>query len=422
MQNTFFSVLWNNPRGQWALILAGAGGASFLIGTAGLLQGPTSDATFYLYAGVFVFLAGALLAWVTWRAEAGGARLTHAAPVSRGQIVKIKKDWLSDAYVLRFNFKDAVGRSYRGRKILSQQEAFMWREGEEGGVRYDARNPKVNVWIGRGVALDTEGDSATAPATIIEVTPQHYEDGSDLTVRYRYRDHVGESHEDEFIDDEGAPYRVGDAGTVEFDPQQPELSTWLGKTGVASGHDEAAARSPIPRVTTLTLAPAAKPSTFRLMRHSKPIKNAMLILVYLFIAAVFLIVLMAATDPASPDDQFGVALYAAMFLGLVVWFVWSLWKGMREVSEWRGIIDRGRAAEGTVSLVEEKRQSLGRWTWKPGWVISYRYRDHTGQSHTGASGYLSRKEAQRWRSRDKCAIIYDPAQPWQSVWVGGHDA
>lgn len=41
-----------------------------------------------------------------------------------------------------------------------------------------------------------------------------------------------------------------------------------------------------------------------------------------------------------------------------------------------------------------------------------------GKSHTGESGYLSRREAHRWRSRDKCVVVYDPALPSKSVWIG----
>ena len=209
---------------------------------------------------------------------------------------------------------------------------------------------------------------------------------------------------------------------VEFAPRHPGLNQWRGKTagaGVAARADIAAAKPTAPRAAAAPmLLRASRPSTMRLMKRCKPLKNAMLILVYILIAAVFLLLVVAFQDPSSTDDRMGVAIYSAILFGLVAWFVRSLWKGVREVKHWRRILNQGSTAEGTVALVEEKRQRLGRWTWKPGWVISYRYRDHAGRSHSGVSGYLSPKEAQRWRSRDQGIVVYDPAQPSNSVWIG----
>jgi len=386
---------------------------------ADLLNDPADEfARWTAYTGCLLFLAGAMLASVTWRREMRTHALARAAPGILGRVASVKKDWLSQTYVLYYSFKDAVGRAYRGKKFLSQQEAFTWREGEEGEVRYDPKDPKISSWIGRAVAFDAEGDSATAPATIIEVKKESAENGDEILVRYRYCDHLGETHEDQFIEDEGAHYKVGETGTVEFDPRYAGTSAWLGKSGAVAAPETAEAMTPTPRVVAPVLARAARPSTFQLIKRCKPFKNAMLILVYIFIAAVFLLLLVAFPEPSSTDYRAGVALYSVGLLGLVAWFALNVRKGVRQVKGWRRIADRGLAAEGTVNLVEEKRQSLGRWTWKPGWVISYRYHDHEGKPHTGESGYLSRRAADRWRSGDKCVVVYDPARPSNSVWIG----
>ena len=73
-KNTFFSILWNNPRGQWGVILVGCAVAMCFLGAVGLLQGPSRNSTSYLYLGGGLFFVGALLAWDTWHADAGGAR------------------------------------------------------------------------------------------------------------------------------------------------------------------------------------------------------------------------------------------------------------------------------------------------------------------------------------------------------------
>jgi hypothetical protein len=419
-KNTLFSPLWRNPRCRRGLFIAGLGILFFFLGGADLLDDPADEfALWTVYVGGLFFLAGVALALIAWRREMRKHALSSAAPAGRGRVLSVKKDWLSRAYVLHYRFNDSGGRIHRGKKILSQQEAFTWREGEEGEIRYDSKDPKTSIWIGRAVEFEADGGSATAPAILIEVTPQKADGDKGTRVRYRYRDHLGETHEDQFIDDEGAPYAVGEAGIVAFDPRHPGLNQWLGKSDAVSalgGMVEAKSR-PQRAAAPLPIR-ASRPSTFRLAGRSKPLKNARLLLFYIFIAALFLLLLIAVEEPVSSrNDLLGFTLFSMLLLALVVWFVLSLRKGIREVKGWRRILDRGSAAGGTVSLVEEKHQSLGRWTWQPGWVSTYRYHDHEGKPHTG-DGYLSRREAQPWRSGDDCVVVYDPAQPSSSVWVG----
>ena len=223
-----------------------------------------------------------------------------------------------------------------------------------------------------------------------------------------------------FVENESTLYQAGDRGKVEFHLQHPGLNQWLGKTEDPSRDvgSSAAAVSPNAYNEVAHLDPKSVPSTLKLLRRSKSLWNASLISVYIVIMGFFLLLFAALKESPSRDDMIGLGLFALMLAALIIWFVRELVLGIREVKSWRRILTSGAPARGTVSLIEEKRQRLGRFTWTPGWIISYRYGDKSGRVHSGESGYLSRREAARWRTRDSCLIIYDPARPDASVWIG----
>jgi hypothetical protein len=50
---------------------------------------------------------------------------------------------------LRYRFSDSQGRTHEGSRTLSAEEAQHWQPGTTGRVRYDARNPRSHVWIGK---------------------------------------------------------------------------------------------------------------------------------------------------------------------------------------------------------------------------------------------------------------------------------
>jgi hypothetical protein len=161
-----FSSLWRNLRCRTGLFFACAGILFFFLGGKDLLKDPTDQfALSTIYIGCLFLVPGAVLALVTWRRELMALGLTSAATAIRGHVVSVKKDWLSQGYVLRYSFNDPMGGTYRGGKILSQQEAFTWREREEGVVRYDPNEPGISVWIARAVEFDAVDSSATAPAS-----------------------------------------------------------------------------------------------------------------------------------------------------------------------------------------------------------------------------------------------------------------
>jgi hypothetical protein len=391
----------------------------FFFGGKDFLHDPSDEfARWIVYIGALFALAGAVfLCLVSYQGKTARDLRTRAS-AARGRVTGVKRDWLSRGYALNYSFVDPIGRTYRGKKILSQQEAFTWRDGEEGEIRYDSHAPGKSVWIGRGIEFEPDESVATCVGMIIEVIERNLDGEKQSVVHYRYRDHLGEVDEDQFVETESALYNAGDRGRVEFHLRHPGLNQWLGKTedpGLA-GSDTAA--SPRGCGEAANLDPRSVPSTFPLLRRSKSLKSASLIFVYVLIAGFFLLLFAVAKENPSADDMIGLRLYALGFAALIVWFLRKLVLGIRDVKSWKHILRSGAPARGTVNLVEEKRQRLGRWTWTPGWIISYRYSDMNGRVNSGESAYLSGREAARWRTRDSCLIVYDPERPESSVWIG----
>jgi uncharacterized protein DUF3592 len=75
----------------------------------------------------------------------------------------------------------------------------------------------------------------------------------------------------------------------------------------------------------------------------------------------------------------------------------------------------GAVAEATVVEVEPTNISLNG---VPQWRIRYRYRDHRGQTHTGASNVMAPEEAQEWKAGDTGTVRFDARAPKKSIWVG----
>jgi hypothetical protein len=421
-KGAFFSSIWKNPRCRVGMGFAGVGILLFFLGGQDLLKDPLDEfARWVMYIGFVFFLPGALIVMGVWRSGKTALALADKGIIVRALITDVKKDWLSRGYALRYRFNDAMGRTYSGKKFLPQQEAFTWREGEESEVRFDPNDPTRSVWIGRAVEFDAEGSSVTVPATVIEVTGQNAERDEKVVVRYRYRNHLGQIHEGGFIEDKGVVYKAGDTGEVECYLRHPDVSRWLGKSDHAIASGDMAETASFGRAWSEApiFVPASLPSAFKLVRRSKSLKTARLTFFYFCLFGVFLFTLAVFKESPDKDDQIGFTLYSLLVAGVFVFFVKHLWAGIREVREWQRIASRGSAAEGTVVLVEQVRKNLRRgWTWSPGWVVSYRYRDDKGMVHTGDSGYLSRKEAAKWRFRDKCVILCDSEHPEKSVWIG----
>ena len=90
-------------------------------------------------------------------------------------------------------------------------------------------------------------------------------------------------------------------------------------------------------------------------------------------------------------------------------------KGFRSVTRQLKLHTEGTRADATVEEVAPTR------TWINGvqqWRIRYRYRDHRGGTHAGASESVSPDEAETWKPGDTAVIRFDPHAPKYSTWVG----
>lgn len=90
-------------------------------------------------------------------------------------------------------------------------------------------------------------------------------------------------------------------------------------------------------------------------------------------------------------------------------------KGLRSVRTWRRLLREGVAAEGTVSAVVESNVQFNK---RPLWVVQYHYRDHSGQTREGKSGYMSGEEVAEWKAGDTGRIRFDSRNPQESIWIG----
>jgi hypothetical protein len=55
------------------------------------------------------------------------------------------------------------------------------------------------------------------------------------------------------------------------------------------------------------------------------------------------------------------------------------------------------------------------------WHVRYTYEDLHGAAHRGESGYLESEDAQSYRIGETVYVLYDPASPASSAWLGRED-
>ena len=168
-QRSFSSVFWDDPRGVAGVVLAGGCGLALF---DGISKGAPTGMTVWYYAALgALVLAGALLTLPALKRAAVCARLSREGTDARGRVTGIERVWVTRSYALRYRFRDRSGRELEGREFVEQVEAFEWREGDEGEVRFDAADSAQSVWLGRpfrGLAYELElatRAAAVEPAT-----------------------------------------------------------------------------------------------------------------------------------------------------------------------------------------------------------------------------------------------------------------
>jgi hypothetical protein len=189
----------------------------------------------------------------------------------------------STDYRVRYRFTTADGRTVEGSDSV---DVGTWEALEERGpirVRYlpdspdesrvDAESdrwvPLILAGVGLvltpvgGVILATgwrqwrthrrlraEGAPAEAIVTAVHQTRVSVNRVRQWRIRYRYRDHLGQTHEGKsgyLSPDEVEEWREGDRGAVRFDRNRPDVSVWLGRRAAqGSGPDDPSGDAPAP--------------------------------------------------------------------------------------------------------------------------------------------------------------------------------
>jgi hypothetical protein len=125
-----------------------------------------------------------------------------------------------------------------------------------------------------------------------------------------------------------------------------------------------------------------------------------------------------STEPARLDadpDPLGPVIF--LVIGLVTAGVGGVLFGraLRGVLRARRLMASGVDATGTVTAVEGTDVSFNR---RPQFRVRYSYRDASGATHDGDSGYLEWEEASTYSEGETVAIRYDAARRDESLWLG----
>ena len=80
-------------------------------------------------------------------------RVVRTGAIAQASVVDVRPGRLHingiPQWEVRYRFQDASGRAHEGTCSLSPEAAQQLKPGAAGRVRYDARNPRANVWTGQ---------------------------------------------------------------------------------------------------------------------------------------------------------------------------------------------------------------------------------------------------------------------------------
>jgi len=228
--------------------------------------------TFFLWFGAIWLVLGVVLLGFGISATMGERRYQAEGRVVPGAVVskfieRAKRDEKpTTEYLVAYRFTTESGQAVEGNASVSPQEWDQLEEGKPVQIRYLPHAPQsnrlaekstggdaiVNLLLGLGVGalggvLFTKGfrsarrevrlrrDGVTAQGTVLEIGPSWLAINRvrQMEVRYRYTDHMGQTHEgksDPLSPDESDAWRPGETGTVRFDRKRPQESIWTGRT------------------------------------------------------------------------------------------------------------------------------------------------------------------------------------------------
>jgi hypothetical protein len=108
---------------------------------------------FSLVGGVFSLL-GAFIFGFGFARSRRNRQIAHTGMGAQAQVDEVSETNFSVNGIrqvsVHFTFRDAAGREVRGKsEPMSPGEGKLWKPGDRGAVRYDARAPQKSVWLGK---------------------------------------------------------------------------------------------------------------------------------------------------------------------------------------------------------------------------------------------------------------------------------
>jgi hypothetical protein len=136
------------------------------------------------------------------------------------------------------------------------------------------------------------------------------------------------------------------------------------------------------------------------------------------IAGVFLVVcgaVLGLTAAGLAAEQERAIVTALVALGLLIGGTFAARPPAARLVARLRTVRRGVPANATVVQVWQTSTAVNRVNL---WQLRYTYRDTSGAEHEAESEPLWPPEARRWQAGAVAAVLYDPALPRNSVWLG----
>jgi hypothetical protein len=153
-----------------------------------------------------------------------------------------------------------------------------------------------------------------------------------------------------------------------------------------------------------------------LWRRSKPAVYSRWLFFFAGIAALFFGFGWLIAKP----HQFGeIMAYGLVPLGLIAIGIYKRVVASRDIARALRVLERGVVGEARLLSLDHEaiKDNKSPFQFSLGWIATYGYRDGRGVEHAGTSGFLPRKEAERYHPGDIVTIVVDPADTSFSVWA-----
>jgi hypothetical protein len=104
------------------------------------------------FVGAVVGAIGGALVVTALRTRRVRRELLRSGSSAAASVLEVGPSGLSingvPQWKVRYRFRDASGREHEGKCAVAPEEGQRWRQGAVGRVRYDAGNPRSQVWTG----------------------------------------------------------------------------------------------------------------------------------------------------------------------------------------------------------------------------------------------------------------------------------